>query len=867
MITQILRKLKDGISGKKEYAVAISVVIFLILVLFSLTETHRLFELKLYDLRFRIKPSIDQWEHLTFLDIDDTSIANAGEFPWPRHRYADGLETLRKVGASQFTFDIQFLDPSPLNVDEKRLNEIKNKKKISPSDIDSLLRDNDTLLAEAIKQHGSVILPYSFLKDPLERHFKSKYEKEKAEEAYKLFTEKASIPLDEYDRDAFRHLIDPERQDIQYVIPALIESTSTFGYVDSDFDIDGTARKIRLIRVFKDRIYFHMSLVMLMDMTNVKKESLIIDPGKNITLPDAMDPTTGEKRDIVIPVDTRGQLYINWAGPLESTFNHLSYYSLFEYSQARAEIHDYFNEEDARTGNSTRKQLLDRRTVLLRDLQHISPESNRRNVIISELRKVQSDIAKIEKEYLRDLEKGIPELEQQIKEHDSEQIRSTLKNLKTYITAVKIVTGVENLAGQYIITGLTATATQDIGVIPVSSEYMMVGTYHNVLNTILQGEYIRKAPGWINYLCMLLIALIIGLAMQRLPAVHSVIALGISFIVINGIIILLFSAGNIWLDELSISLSLLLPGVAVSATKFISEESQKRYIKSAFSRYLSPKVIEEIMDDPDSLQLGGEKREISIFFSDVAGFSTISEQLTPEELVALLNEYLSQMTDIIMEKEGTVDKFEGDAIMAFYGAPQNQKDHAIRACLAALDMKQRLAEMREVWNSIGQHELKVRMGINTGDAVVGNMGSRTRMDYTAMGDSVNLASRLEGANKAYGTFAIISEATYEKAKDHIEARRLDRIRVIGKEEPIMVYELLQRKGQLPSYMHEMLEKYYEGLELFEQRDWANARKKFKAGLKLLPDDGPCQTYYDRCSEFMKKPPSKNWDGVYRLKTK
>jgi adenylate cyclase len=251
----------------------------------------------------------------------------------------------------------------------------------------------------------------------------------------------------------------------------------------------------------------------------------------------------------------------------------------------------------------------------------------------------------------------------------------------------------------------------------------------------------------------------------------------------------------------------------------------------------------------------------------VAGFSTISEKLSPQELVSLLNEYLSEMTDIILSYNGTVDKYEGDAIIAFYGAPLPFDDHAIKACLAAVDMKKRLAEMRESWRARGQQELKVRMGMNTGNAVVGNMGSRTRMDYTMMGDSVNLAARLEGANKFYETYAMISHTTYEAAKDHIEARKLDMIRVVGKEEPITVYELLGRKGHLSDYMHEMMVKYNEGMELFNNRDWQGARNAFRAGLKVVNDDGPCKVYVERCSEYLKKPPSKTWDGVYRLKTK
>ena len=287
----------------------------------------------------------------------------------------------------------------------------------------------------------------------------------------------------------------------------------------------------------------------------------------------------------------------------------------------------------------------------------------------------------------------------------------------------------------------------------------------------------------------------------------------------------------------------------------------------AFSHYLSPKVIDSIIKNPEAIKLGGESRRITTFFSDVAKFSTISESLSPTELVSLLNEYLSEMTDIILGYDGTVDKFEGDAIMAFFGAPQVFPDHAARACFAALDMQRKLSEMRARWREQGRHELFVRMGMNTGEAVVGNMGSRTRMDYTVMGDSVNLASRLEGANKFYSTGIMISEFTRADAGDAIEVRQLDRIRVVGKEEPIVVYELLARKGELDSDTRDMLEKYDAGLDHFKEREWDKARSLFRAGLKIIPGDGPCATYVERCTKFMKSPPSRNWDGVYRMKTK
>jgi adenylate cyclase len=182
-------------------------------------------------------------------------------------------------------------------------------------------------------------------------------------------------------------------------------------------------------------------------------------------------------------------------------------------------------------------------------------------------------------------------------------------------------------------------------------------------------------------------------------------------------------------------------------------------------------------------------------------------------------------------------------------------------------MKKKLREMQEKWRRIGQHELFVRMGMNTGLAVVGNMGSKMRMDYTAMGDSVNLASRLEGANKHYGTTAMISENTYNNVKNHVDVRKLDKIRVVGKTEPIVIYELLGMKGSLPQKVYDAVEIYNKGMDMFSEHQWKKAMKFFQEALQILPDDGPSKTYVGRCNEFMKKPPSRNWDGVYTFKTK
>ncbi|MCS7084445.1 MAG: adenylate/guanylate cyclase domain-containing protein, partial [Aquificaceae bacterium] len=221
-----------------------------------------------------------------------------------------------------------------------------------------------------------------------------------------------------------------------------------------------------------------------------------------------------------------------------------------------------------------------------------------------------------------------------------------------------------------------------------------------------------------------------------------------------------------------------------------TEEENVKYIRSTFSKFVAKDVVNELLANPDALKLGGEKKEVTVFFSDVRGFTTISETLSPENLVQLLNEYLSIMTDLIISYRGTIDKYMGDAIMAFWGAPIPNEEHAYYACIASLAQLEELKKLQQRWVEQGYPVIDIGIGLNSGYAVVGNMGSSHRMDYTVMGDTINLGSRLEGTNKQYGTRIIISEFTYAKVKDRVYVRELDIIRVKGKNEPVKIYELL-----------------------------------------------------------------------------
>jgi class 3 adenylate cyclase/ActR/RegA family two-component response regulator len=291
-------------------------------------------------------------------------------------------------------------------------------------------------------------------------------------------------------------------------------------------------------------------------------------------------------------------------------------------------------------------------------------------------------------------------------------------------------------------------------------------------------------------------------------------------------------------------------------------------LRKAFSTYLSGDVVDELIADPTRLQLGGIKRRMTALFTDVRYFTRIAETIPPERLVDLLNRYLSAMSNVILEQKGTIDKYSGDAIISFFGAPLELPDHALRACASAVIMKRFENELNKkiIAEGMSPDPLLTRIGINTGDMVVGNMGTERKMNYTIMGNAVNLASRLEGINKQYGTWILASEHTVKECGDRLLSRRLDRIRVAGIQEPVRIYELLalSEETSRPDSLPELVELFHAALDIFENRNWPAAEASFARILEQYPDDGPSKLYGERCRQYRQNPPEPDWDGVFNF---
>ncbi|MBI4690425.1 MAG: adenylate/guanylate cyclase domain-containing protein [Nitrospirae bacterium] len=419
------------------------------------------------------------------------------------------------------------------------------------------------------------------------------------------------------------------------------------------------------------------------------------------------------------------------------------------------------------------------------------------------------------------------------------------------------------LRDKIVFVGATEIGIYDMRATPIGSIFPGVEIHASVASNILQGKYILRDGRVLTaeILCIILLpiilTLLLGLLRNSFLGLVALISMAAGYAIFN---YLLFK-------NYSIDMSLLYP-LSATAIAFVGSEAYRnlvvqkknRYLKKAFSSYVSPELVTEIIKNPDRLALGGEKKEITVLFSDIRGFTGISEKLAPDMLVSLLNEYLGPMTKVVLQNRGTLDKYIGDAIMAIYNAPLNVADHPEKACKTAVEMIRELEKVNAHFKDKGMPPIDIGIGINTGYAVVGNMGADMRFDYTAIGDTVNLASRLEGQNKYYGTHIILSEFTAEKVKGRFVMREIDLLKVVGKETPVSVFELMTDENV------ELVERFSNVLKLYRTKDFQKALDMFER-LAVEYNDPASRLYVERCNEFLQSPPSPEWDGVCVSKKK
>jgi len=425
------------------------------------------------------------------------------------------------------------------------------------------------------------------------------------------------------------------------------------------------------------------------------------------------------------------------------------------------------------------------------------------------------------------------------------------------------------LVGLSLATAPEARKSADHYLTPMSSPMAGVHIHANLLDSLLRDRFLRD-PFWsvpfLGLFCLLVSASFIPVFL-RLGVAKSLLLFAVTasgFFLLSYLSLALLRTKLPFLPVVVTLFSMLL---TTALYRFLLGIMERRLIMGAFKHYLAPAIVERILSDPSQLRLGGAVYEVSVLFTDLANFTSISERLSPEELRDLLSAYFEEMMEILTEEGATLDKFIGDAIMVYFGCPVPDPLHSLQSCRAALRMQRRLEDLNREWAQSGRPWLSMRIGVNSGPVVAGNMGTSSIFNFTVLGDTVNLASRLEGVNKEYGTRIIVSQDTLQRCGEAFETRELDLIRVKGKEKPTAIYELAAEAGQLPGQRRELFARYSRGLACYRQMKWESAIEAFRSALVLDQADRPSQTLHQRCLEYQDDPPQPPWDGVYSMKRK
>lgn len=440
-----------------------------------------------------------------------------------------------------------------------------------------------------------------------------------------------------------------------------------------------------------------------------------------------------------------------------------------------------------------------------------------------------------------------------------------------YVSATDVLHGrisAQELVGAIVLVGTTAPGLMDLRSTPVGAVYPGVEVQANLIAGMLDRN-IKQKPAFImgaEITEMLLLGLLLAFTLPLLSPVKASLTALAALLLVIGINLSLWQSGNMVMPLAAAMLMIIALFMLSMSYGFFVESRAKRQITGLFGQYVPPELVDEMSENPGNFTMEGESREMTVLFSDVRGFTTISEGLSPKELSRLMNEYMTPMTHIIQKHRGTIDKYIGDAIMAFWGAPLADPDHSRHALLAAMEMQQMLMQLREQFKTKGWPEICIGVGINTGTMSVGNMGSEFRMAYTVMGDAVNLASRLESITKQYGVGIIVGENT-QKAVPDVVFRELDRVRVKGKDEPVAIYEPLGAAGQVDKTTLDELKLFQQVLKLYRALDWDLAEMQLLNLQQSSPECALYRLYLERISYFRDHPPDVEWDGVFTFTTK
>jgi adenylate cyclase len=900
-------------------------------VFFSLLYVTTFFtsaEDRVYDFFLRFRANRQRINNVVFLDVDDAAIAYNGVFPWPRSITAEGLLRLKEYGALAAIFDIEFIDKGPQGVDSiyleqglpadfsrsiadisgyvaefvGALNAGRINKEESAEEAGKLLRfideegkslfaraqgvarDNDMYLAQASALFGRSWSTLNLQANLLEGEQAERTAMAEARFAYPVRAARNT------------HKGNEKNIAVLPALPSFSLAAAGAGFTNVEIDGDGVRRRVYLAQNINDHWYLQLAFSPLINWLG--KPVLELYPRKLIVRQAALPegwvfPSGSRVKDIAIPLDAGGMMLLDWPSQdYKDSYTHHSFAEFSALEQSEAQMSGY-----ARALSSSQisyfaqfdAELSDVLPLLYKFEENQDAAAEAKSSALAEtsdeafsryvsLRKENREIAgalagtipaKVKTLSSRLIAEN-PENADAIAE-EAAYIVSLADYLKTALETYQSIENglISGLKDKFCILGRVDTGTTDLGVNPFYSEYVNVGTHAVVLDTILSESFITPLPIVWSVVFALVFIPLFFLFTAPLPPTFRTAAGFAGALALFFASALIFRLEGIFIAPLGACLAMITAVIAREIISYRGSEKEKKFYRKAFATYTSEAVADQIAANPSLLQLGGVKRRMSAVFTDVQGFSTISEKLSPEELVSLLNRYLATMSNVVLTNKGTIDKYEGDAIIAFFGAPLEQPDHALRTCLSALEMKRLESGLNKtvLERKMSPSPLLTRIGINTGDMVAGNMGTEKKMNYTIMGDAVNLAARLEGVNKQYGTWILASEDTIRETGNALLTRKLDRVRVVGKSEPVRLYEVLAAMETASEARKKLVITFHQALDYFEKRNWKSAMEGFQEVLALEPADAPAKKYMERCGAFFQKPPLDEWDGVYNLKEK
>ena len=887
------------------------------------------FEYKIYDILLGLTKSPKESDSILLVDVDDLALGNMGPWPWPRNIIAEQLVSMRELGASQVIFDIEYLSDSQKTLNQEVLDKVMEDPEHNAALLRNVYQDNDDYFAKTIEFFGNTWLTINA------ENLAIPYTDEELQYAEKRFL----IPIDDQRKNK---VIKPYSE----FSPAkynFISRASGAGFTNAKMDSDGTRRRNKILEVYPDGAAGELSFAPLLSI--IQPESIILKD-RSVTLKNALLPDAEEREDITIPLDENGYMLIHWlhkdfigvdetgaVDPSNTSFNQSSIYWLWcmnyyekaisnnlaslnalgdcSFTQSATYPVAFTNKtaslySDSRDIQDFRDYLLSGCDGYAADGTPFTPQDKDTYDQYFDFRRgFFSDVQAFAESGLADeLGEYINENFTDLTDDDIEQISKAMtaaeelkENIGNYLM---LFDGLREIySGKICFIGNTGTATTDLGTTPFNSGYPNLGTHANIMNTILQKDFIYPVDFYYPIIFATLMSLLL-LTLCKKAKVGLQNVVGIALILMMIVIPVAFMVTlGVYIPVLGAVLITLTSYVIVTIFKLVNSEKDKKFLQTTFGAYVAPAVVDQIVKDPSIAKLGGKSDTLTALFSDVKTFSRYTEVINnkygeehgAEQLVATLNAYLGVLSDAIMENAGTIDKYVGDEIVSFFGAPVHDENNAYNACVAAIRMR----EAEDKYNIEHEADLPInpatgkpyylhsRIGLNTGNMVVGNMGTEKKLNYTIMGNNVNLASRLEGTNNAYGSWVMCSESTWSSAnsgenKGKIIVREFDYVRVINVKKPVRIYNILGLRDEMAPDRLKAAETFNEGIKWYlkgcetpelkkDPADLIKAKEFFRKADELYPDDGSSKVFIARCDEFLTQGFPEQWDGVYTMKSK